>query len=455
MRRLILVPLAALLLLPAAASAASPETATVSTASPKAAWTGTLEHPYFLHMAFNYEATAGGAGSLPCEAPQCDTFTLEVADSADLSIVVASEATPDLSMRIQDPTGTWTYYDGWSDAAKPTTVKIKKAAKGTYVVNVVARIFGTDNPTAVEDTADYTGTATLAVPPPVVAAPAPSSSQRRLRPPRPRRSRRPRRSSPAARRQEDQEKKKRKAALRRCARRSAAKFRSPLDGGLSSALASRRPLMWTCGVRLGLYARSSRLLAHLVSLGRCGSRTERFSERLLLLAADCAFFDVLTRRRPLLLTRHAESASRRMGAPHGRCTAPPAVHPRCPASACPSVPRARASALTFCGRCERCRRTACTSTSAPCLETRRPWMARSTERPLTARAICLRRRRCPSPPMSPQLRSEMARRPAAARSAMPSFDQDDPSAPISPCRAAFRRRHVRRRACWVGTSQMK
>src|SRR4051812_3648319 len=128
MRRLMLAPLAALLLLPAAASAATPDKGTVSAASPKVTWKGTLEHPYADHLAYNYEPS----GTLPCDAPQCDTFTLDVADSADLAIVVQSEQTPDMSLRIQKPDGSWTYYDGWSDSAKPTTVKIKKAPTGTY-----------------------------------------------------------------------------------------------------------------------------------------------------------------------------------------------------------------------------------------------------------------------------------------------------------------------------------
>jgi hypothetical protein len=220
MRRLILAPLAALLLVPALAAAATPDKATVSSASPKVTWSGTLEHPYLLHMAYNYEGTAGGAGSLPCEAPQCDTFTLDVAEAAPLTVVLASEQTPDISARVQAPDGTWTYYDGWSDGAKPTTIKFKKADKGTYVFNVVARIFGTGNPTAVDDTADYTGTATLAVaaPPavaPVTVAPAPAPAAA----PAPASKPAAKKKSCRAKAKKIKNAKKRKAALRRCAKK--------------------------------------------------------------------------------------------------------------------------------------------------------------------------------------------------------------------------------------------
>jgi hypothetical protein len=220
MRRLILAPLAALLLVPALAPAATPDKGTVSTASPKVTWTGTLEHPYFLHMAYNYEGTAGGSGSLPCEAPQCDTFTLDVAEAAPLSVVLQSEQTNDISARVQTPDGTWTYYDGWSDGAKPTTIKFKKADKGTYVFNVVARIFGTGNPTAVDDTADYTGTATLAVAPPAVApvtvaAPAPPAASA----PAPASKPAAKKKSCRAKAKKIKNAKKRKAALRRCAKK--------------------------------------------------------------------------------------------------------------------------------------------------------------------------------------------------------------------------------------------
>jgi hypothetical protein len=212
--------LAAVLVAPAVAPAADPEKATVSAASPAVAWTGTLEHPYPFHNAFNYEPTAGITGSIPCEPPGCDTFTLDVADQADLAIVVQSEQTSELSLRIQAPDGSWTYHDGWSDTAKPTTVKLKKAAKGTYVVNVVARVFGSTNPTAVADTADYAGAATLAVAPaPVVSAPAPAVAPAPAGAPAPPAAKPKAKPSCKAKARKIKNAKKRKAALKRCARK--------------------------------------------------------------------------------------------------------------------------------------------------------------------------------------------------------------------------------------------
>src|SRR3954453_3377598 len=178
MRRFAVVLLAAAAVIPvAAASGADPSSGKISAASPTVAWSGTLSHPYPYHLAFSEEPNPG---AFPCNAPGCDTFTLDVADSADLTITATSEQAKDTSMRIQKPDGSWVYVNGWSDSTKPATLKIKKAPTGTYTINVTARIFGSGNPTAVDDTADYKGTATLAtapaaVTPPVVAMPTPAA----------------------------------------------------------------------------------------------------------------------------------------------------------------------------------------------------------------------------------------------------------------------------------------
>ena len=223
MRRPI-VTLAALALLasPAAAGAAEPEAGTVSAASPKVQWTGTLQNPYLLHNLYNYEgATLGAAGTLPCEAPMCDTFTLDVADGGvDLLLELASEQSPDISLRVQDPSGTWTYYDGWSDGAPVTKVRLKKAPKGTYVINVVARVFGSTNPTAVQDTAEYKGSAALLVPPaapaPLPAAPVPAAPA----PAKPAPAKKPSAKAACQRKAKRiKNKRKRKAALKRCAKK--------------------------------------------------------------------------------------------------------------------------------------------------------------------------------------------------------------------------------------------
>src|SRR5688500_16470300 len=114
MRRFALAIATALLLPAATAAAADPATGTLSASSPSVAWKGTLVRPYLHHNVFNYEPP----GTTPCEAPACDTFTLDVKDSADLTITVQSEDTPDMSMRIQNPAGEWVYVAGWADTAK-------------------------------------------------------------------------------------------------------------------------------------------------------------------------------------------------------------------------------------------------------------------------------------------------------------------------------------------------
>jgi hypothetical protein len=215
------VTILAVLALPATASAATPDKGSVSTATPKVEWTGTLQNPYLFHNVFNYETP----GTVPCQAPGCDTFTLDVAEGGvDLNVEVASDQTEDMSLRIQDPSGTWAYYPGWGDASKPTKVRIKKAAKGTYVINVVARVFGTSQPTAVTDTADYKGAASLAIvpvaapvaPAPVaVAAPAPAAASQPA-------AKKPAASKKAActkKAKKIKNKRKRKAALKRCAKK--------------------------------------------------------------------------------------------------------------------------------------------------------------------------------------------------------------------------------------------
>ena len=223
MRRLIAMLAFLLAAVPGPAAAAEPEAGTVSAASPKVQWTGALQNPYLLHNLYNYEGTTlAAAGTLPCEAPMCDTFTLDVADGGiDLMLELASDQSPDISLRVQDPSGTWTYHDGWSDGAPVTKVRIKKAPKGTYVINVVARVFGSTNPTAVQDSAEYTGVAALLVPPPapVVSGPLPPVPAPAA-PAKPAPAKKP--SAKAAcqkKAKRIKNKRKRKAALKRCAKK--------------------------------------------------------------------------------------------------------------------------------------------------------------------------------------------------------------------------------------------
>lgn len=216
-----LLTLAALAMLPASASAATPESGSVSAASPKVEWAGTVQNGVLFHNTFFYEP----AGTLPCQAPGCDTFTLRNEDgTADVLLELASEQSPDISLRIKDPSGTWTYHNGWNDSAPTTKVRLKKAPKGEYVINVVIRRLGTTNPTAVDDTSDYKGTATLLVPPPapvVVAAPVAAPAPAPAAAPKPAAKKRKPSARAACQKKAKRikNKRKRKAAMRRCAKK--------------------------------------------------------------------------------------------------------------------------------------------------------------------------------------------------------------------------------------------
>jgi hypothetical protein len=214
---------------PATAGAAEPEAASVSAASPKVQWSGKVQNGILFHNTFYYEGTTAAVpGALPCQAPGCDTFTLENADgTADLNLELSSEQSPDISLRVQDPSGTWTYYNGWNDTSPVTKVRLKKAAKGTYVINVVIRRLGTTNPSAVDDTSDYKGVASLAVAPQAAApapapqpqtAPAPQAGTQPAPAPAP--ANKP--SAKAAcqkKAKKIKNKRKRKAAMKRCAKK--------------------------------------------------------------------------------------------------------------------------------------------------------------------------------------------------------------------------------------------
>ena len=225
MRRLLTAVAVAATLPVLTASAATPDKGTVSASSPTATWTGTLTRPYLTHILFAEEPAADATGQTPCSAPACDTFTLTVAGGpADLAFVFASEQTGDISMRVQDPDGTWTYYDGWSDTS-PAAQKftIKKAKAGDYTINVVARVFGQNNPTAVDDTADYTATVTLGgakpAPAPVPAvAPAASATPPPSATPRPAAKKASKRAACRKKAKKIKSKRKRAKALKRCAK---------------------------------------------------------------------------------------------------------------------------------------------------------------------------------------------------------------------------------------------
>lgn len=169
--RVLVSALAAALLCAGLATAATPSDGKVSSASPRVEWTG--ESNGYLY--YNYQRVSRTGGQQPrCDAPACDEFTLEVVDSADLTISATYETTVFLDFDIVFPDGSSVWIDG-SDENNTTTTKIKKAKPGTYKIRV------TTNGTASQDGAftAFAQLATAAAPvvaaaPEVPAAPAPA-----------------------------------------------------------------------------------------------------------------------------------------------------------------------------------------------------------------------------------------------------------------------------------------
>ena len=157
-----------------AAFAADPEAGSVSKAQPKVDWKGALASGY----ANRIPVVATGDDSVPCASGvTCDLFTLDVKDSDDLTITAdAPEGTSTggdssaaaITLRIRKPDGSVAVETGEGTPAKPFTVKIKKAATGTYEIEYFNNFI---------DASEYFASATLGTPaapaPPAPPAPAP------------------------------------------------------------------------------------------------------------------------------------------------------------------------------------------------------------------------------------------------------------------------------------------
>jgi hypothetical protein len=157
------------------ALAAEPESGAVSTASPSVQWTGVSSGGFVTTFSQIFINTAGQ--KTPCQAPSCDTFTLDVKDSADLNVEVTSEATITY-LQIEKPDGEIVYNNGIEpEGTEPdytTKIRIKKAPAGTYKVQ-----------SAVNSTAEeaYSGKAALAVAAPAAPPAQPGSPPPATAPP--------------------------------------------------------------------------------------------------------------------------------------------------------------------------------------------------------------------------------------------------------------------------------
>ena len=155
-----IVPLAALCLAAVPAVAATPESGSVSKDSPTVQWEGTA--PGYAVFPTNLLLTSAGQDPAPCEQPYCDTFTLTVADKADLNLLAAQRGADNFTeMHVIKPDGEMIFAQ--SADAEPVRVRVKAAEPGEYTIEVMT------NETVAAGGA-YDASATLAV----AGAPAPA-----------------------------------------------------------------------------------------------------------------------------------------------------------------------------------------------------------------------------------------------------------------------------------------
>jgi hypothetical protein len=167
-RKPLLIALAAAAAAAVPAIAATPESGTVSNASPKVEWSG--EAPGYGVGLINVLGSPTGP---VCEAPACDTFELTVADVNDLTI--SGDSTTGSGPGCDCPQLFVTRPDGSQDyvsaeADQKAVIKIRNAPKGVYTVG-----FSTNEQP--QNDASYTASAVLAAPPPPPSEePAPGAS---------------------------------------------------------------------------------------------------------------------------------------------------------------------------------------------------------------------------------------------------------------------------------------
>ena len=142
------------------AIAATPESGTISNASPRIDWEGENVNGGLTTLpAFSNGGTVAG-----CNQPSCDTFALKVADPGDLTVTASSPNERVFVMvEIVKPDGS-TVYSGGSETESSTTVKIKKAPAGDYEVRIA------NNAIEIEP---YVAFATLPAAPAPAPGPAP------------------------------------------------------------------------------------------------------------------------------------------------------------------------------------------------------------------------------------------------------------------------------------------
>ena len=152
--RLLACSLLAVLSLAAPAGAATPASGTVSLASPTATWSGKA-NGYLFTVTNDFVGT--------CNQPYCDRFALTVAEAGQLTVqATAATGSGFTRIEIRRPDGTW-ISDGGAADQRGTSITIKNAAKGDYLVWVL-----TNRPAHTDGS--YSASATLAPPTPFSGA---------------------------------------------------------------------------------------------------------------------------------------------------------------------------------------------------------------------------------------------------------------------------------------------
>ena len=150
------------------AFAADPEGGKVDSATPRIDWKGSVTASWVPSRAVILADAAGESGNVPCEAPTCDTFALEVGEKKDMTVGVTSpEAGDQVILRIKTPADEYVTTVGDTDSKAQMTVKFKAAAPGTYTVDYWNYY--------TSGTQEYAGWAQLAVPAAPPAAPPTTS----------------------------------------------------------------------------------------------------------------------------------------------------------------------------------------------------------------------------------------------------------------------------------------
>jgi hypothetical protein len=146
----------AALAIPTSASAATPDSDSVSPQNQKTTATGTITDPIGAYdLAMFYWGGTSVRGQETCNTPVCDTFTLNVAEGGqELRIVADAPNSDNVSLDIADPAGT-RYNLNTVDYFTQRTL-IAGADPGTWTV----RVYGTGN----FDSFDYALTAEINLP---------------------------------------------------------------------------------------------------------------------------------------------------------------------------------------------------------------------------------------------------------------------------------------------------